>query len=37
MLRVSELLEEVERLASAARQAVAEGEPREPLDPPAPD
>jgi glutamate formiminotransferase/formiminotetrahydrofolate cyclodeaminase len=37
MLRVSELLEEVERLASATRQAVAEGVPRETLDPPAPD
>ena len=37
MLRVDELLVEVERLASAARQAVAEGEAREPLDPPEPD
>ena len=31
------VLEEVERLASATRQAVDEGEPREKLDPPAPD
>ena len=37
MLRVSELLEEVERLASDARVAVADGDPRETLDPPAPD
>lgn len=37
MLRVSELLDEVERLAAATRQAVAEGEARETLDPPAPD
>jgi len=37
MLRVSELLNEVERLAAAARQAVGDGVPREPLDPPAPD
>ena len=33
MLRVSELLDEVERLASSARQAVADGEARDPLDP----
>jgi len=37
MIRVSELLGEVERLAAAARQAVGDGEPREALDPPAPD
>ena len=37
MIRVSELLEEVERLASAAREAVGDGNPREPLDPPEPD
>lgn len=37
MVRVSDLLDEVERLASAARLAVADGDPREPLDPPAPD
>ena len=37
MQRVSDLLDEVERLAAAARQAVADGDPREPLDPPAPD
>jgi methenyltetrahydrofolate cyclohydrolase len=36
MSRVTGLLDEVERLAAAARQAVAEGQPREPLDPPAP-
>lgn len=35
MLRVTELLDEVERLASSARRAVADGDPREPLDPPA--
>lgn len=35
--RVSELLDEVARLASAAREAVADGQTREPLDPPAPD
>ena len=33
MLRVSELLDEIERLASSARQAVADGEARDPLDP----
>ena len=33
MLRVSELLHEVERLASSARQAVADGDPRDPLAP----
>jgi formiminotetrahydrofolate cyclodeaminase len=33
MLRVSELLDEVERLASSARQAVADGDARDPLDP----
>lgn len=37
MVRVSELLGEVERLASSARQAVADGDPRDPLDPPATD
>jgi formiminotetrahydrofolate cyclodeaminase len=37
MLRVSDLLDEVERLASAARQAVADGDPRDPLEPPDPD
>jgi methenyltetrahydrofolate cyclohydrolase len=37
MVRVSDLLDEVERLADAARRAVGDGEPREPLDPPAPD
>jgi formiminotetrahydrofolate cyclodeaminase len=37
MLRVSDLLHEVERLASAARQAVADGDPRDPLEPPDPD
>jgi formiminotetrahydrofolate cyclodeaminase len=33
MVRVTDLLDEVERLAGSARQAVAEGTPREPLDP----
>ena len=33
MLRVSELLHEVERLASSARQAVADGDARDPLAP----
>lgn len=33
MLRVSELLDEVERLASSARRAVADGEARDPLQP----
>jgi methenyltetrahydrofolate cyclohydrolase len=37
MIRVTDLLDEVGRLAAAARQAVAEGVPREPLDLPAPD
>jgi len=37
MLRVAELLDEVERLAASARQAVAEGVPRDPLDPPVAD
>lgn len=37
MLRVSDLLDEVERLASATRLAVADGDPRDPLDPPATD
>ena len=36
MLHVTASLDEVERLASSARQAVAEGTPRDPLDPPAP-
>ena len=36
MLQVTASLDEVERLASSARQAVAEGTPRDPLDPPAP-
>lgn len=35
MLHVTASLDEVERLASSARQAVAEGTPRDPLDPPA--
>jgi formiminotetrahydrofolate cyclodeaminase len=33
LIRVTELLDEVERLAAAARLAVADGDPREPLDP----
>jgi len=37
MVRVSDLLDEVERLASSARQVVADGDPRDPLDPPAAD
>ena len=35
MLQVTAAIDEVERLASSARQAVAEGTPRDPLDPPA--
>lgn len=37
MIQVTELLDEVERLAASARLAVADGDPREPLDPPAAD
>lgn len=37
MVRLTDLLGEVERLASSARQAIAEGVPRDPLDPPAAD
>ncbi len=35
MVRVTDLLDAVERLAASARQVVADGDPRDPLDPPA--
>lgn len=35
MIRVTDLLDEVERLAASARLVVADGDPRDPLDPPA--
>jgi methenyltetrahydrofolate cyclohydrolase len=37
MIRVTDLLDEVERLAASARQAVAEGVPRDPIEPSAAD
>lgn len=35
MIRVTDLLDEVQRLSASTRQVVGDGDPREPLDPPA--
>lgn len=35
IIRVTDLLDEIQRLAASTRQVVADGDPREPLDPPA--